>query len=79
MVWARQQEDTGNEFNEGYSSPQSGGVEVVWGWSPTVEAALGMGVANTARSYLRLTRTDGTFVYIYVDTGTTVVCSTTQP
>jgi hypothetical protein len=79
MVWARQQQDTGNQFYDGYSNQQTGGVETVWGWSPTVEAALGMGVTTPALTYLRLTRGDGTFVYIYVSSGTTVTCSTSQP
>lgn len=78
MAFIRVQRDDGCQENRAQGG-NSENAEDIWSFSPTVEAAIGRGVVNTARTYLRLTRTDGTFVYIYVDTGTTVVCSTTQP
>jgi hypothetical protein len=62
--------ETDGEFGVVFDST-SAGVEIA--------AALGRGVTDTDRTYIRLKRSDGTSVYIYVDTGTTVVCSTTKP
>lgn len=79
-MWIRQQLDTGEEKNLA-----SGGAselqERITEWDLNVDSALGRGtgVVGANLSYLQLRRTDGTKVYIYVDTGTTVVCSTTRP
>ena len=78
-MWIRKQLDTGDQKFEANETSSAAGVENITEWDVNVDAALGRGVANSARTYLKLRRTDGTIVYIYVDTGTTVVCSTTQP
>jgi len=44
-----------------------------------IEAGFCRGTTDTDRTALYLKRSDGTRVYIYVDTGTTVVCSATHP
>lgn len=44
-----------------------------------VDAAFGRGATDTDRTYVRLKRSDGTSVYLYVDTGTTLTVSTTAP
>lgn len=78
-MWIRSQVDDGTERKTA-SGGNSEFAEVVTEWDAgTVDAALGRGVTDTDRTYLRLRRSDGTSVYIYVDTGTTVSCSTTQP
>lgn len=78
-MWIRQQLDTGDEKTIANEASSFGGCERVTEWDVNVVAALGRGVADTDRTYLQLCRSDGTKVYIYVDTGTTVVCSATQP
>lgn len=77
-MWITQQTDNGDQklLAQGGGSETS---EAITEWATGVDAGLGRGVVNAARSYLRLRRTDGTIVYIYVDTGTTVACSTTRP
>lgn len=45
----------------------------------SVDAAFGRGTTDTDRTYVRLKRSDGTSVYLYVDTGTTLTVSTTAP
>lgn len=82
-MWIRQQKDDGYEVNlaSGGNSENAG---VLWEFTRSdagvaVEAGFVRGVTDTDRSALKLTRSDGTAVYIYVDTGTTVVCSTTAP
>lgn len=77
-MWIRQQLDDGTEkfVADGNNSEVQ---ERITEWEPDVDAALGRGATDTSRSYLRLRRSDGTSVYIYVDTGTTVSCSTTKP
>lgn len=77
-MWARKQNDTGDQVFEA-SGGGSENAESIWSFAPTVDAAIGRGATNTNRSYLRLNRSDGVSVYIYVDTGTTVLCSTTRP
>lgn len=78
-MWIRSQVDDGTERKTA-SGGNSEFVEVLTEWDPgTVDAALGRGVVDTDRTYLRLRRSDGTSVYLYVDTGTTLVVSTTQP
>lgn len=44
-----------------------------------IEAGFARGTADTDRTALYLKRSDGTRVYVYVDTGTTLVCSATHP
>lgn len=48
-------------------------------WEAGVDAALVRGVTDTDRTAVKLRRSDGTAVYLYVDTGTTLVVSTTAP
>jgi hypothetical protein len=79
-MWIRQQIDDGTEkvLASGGNSEFS---ERITEWDLNVDASLGRGtgVVGTDLSYVQLRRTDGTKVYIYVDTGTTVVCSATRP
>lgn len=77
MSWIRKQSDTGDQVFEAGSGSENS--ENIWSFAPTVEAAIGRGAVDTDRTYLRLMRSDGTNVYIYVDTGTTVLCSTAKP
>lgn len=44
-----------------------------------VDAAFGRGTTDADRTYVRLKRSDGVSVYLYVDTGTTLVVSATKP
>lgn len=80
-MWIRQQLDTGDEKILANEASAFAGVERITEWDKNVDSALGRGVGTvgTANTYLSLRRTDGTKMYIYVDTGTTVVCSATQP
>lgn len=75
-MWVRRQDDDGSET---YLA-QGGGSEFAARkieWDTNVDAEIRRGTTSTARTGLKLRRTDGTAVYISVDTGTTVVCSTT--
>lgn len=45
----------------------------------SVEAAFVRGASDTDRTGIKLKRSDGTAVYLYVDTGTTLTVSTTAP
>jgi hypothetical protein len=73
------QDDLGNVkiVAQGGGSETDG--EVIVEWDANVDAALVRGTVDTDRTALALRRSDGTRVYIYVDTGTTVLCSTTHP
>lgn len=53
--------------------------EVVFKFASGVEFAIGRGATDADRTYSRVTRSDGTSVYNYVDTGTTAAVSTTKP
>jgi len=77
-MWIRNQLDDGTEkfVADGNDSENQ---ERITEWALNVDAAMGRGATDTDRTYLRLRRSDGTSVYIYVDTGTTVSCSTTKP
>lgn len=85
-MWARKQESDGSEYfvaSGGNSENSERGS--IWDFgnannpNGAFEASMGRGVTSTSRTYVKLCRTDGTPVYISVDTGTTVVCSTAQP
>ena len=78
-MWIRQQLDTGDEKHIANEASSFAGCERITEWDVNVDLAMGRGVADSDRTYLALRRSDGTKVYIYVDTGTTVVCSATQP
>lgn len=78
-MWLRQQLDTGDEKFIANEASSFAGSERITEWDSGIDAAMGRGVVDADRTYVRLRRSDGTSVYIYVDTGTTVVCSTTQP
>jgi hypothetical protein len=84
-MWVRNQDDSGNQILEATEDSKVG-TEVLHRWDTTnagidIEAGFGRGVqaANVLRTYIKLKRTDGTTVYVSVDTGTTVVASTTRP
>lgn len=77
-MWIRQQLDDGTEKYVADGN-DSGNQERIVEWGSGIDLAMGRGATDTDRTYLRLRRSDGTSVYIYVDTGTTVVCSTTKP
>lgn len=82
-MWVVQQDEDGNAKLLA-SGGNSENAEVIAEFDRTdaggvIDAALGRGATDTDRTYLRLRRSDGTSVYIYVDTGTTVLCSTTAP
>lgn len=78
-MWIRNQIDTGDQEFVGDDGNGETTSESVFRFAPTVTAAFGRGATDTDRTYVRLGRSDGTSVYIYVDTGTTVLCSTTKP
>ena len=52
---------------------------VTFEWASGVDAQLVRGTTDTDRTAVALRRSDGTKVYLYVDTGTTLVVSTTAP
>ncbi len=82
-MWVLQQNDDGtttalatgggsetSELKVEFDRTDAGGI---------IDAAIGRGSVDTDRTYLRLRRSDGTSVYLYVDTGTTLTVSTTAP
>lgn len=79
-MWIREQPDTGDEVFEASGNNSEFAERITrWDGSATpVEAALGRGVANTARTYLRLMNSAGTIYYIYIDTNALLI-STVQP
>ena len=52
---------------------------VTFQWANGVDAQLVRGATDTDRTAIALRRSDGTRVYLYVDTGTTLVVSATAP
>lgn len=72
------QDDEGNVIFEA-DGGGSENEEFIVRFDEDVEAAVGRGETDTDRTYLRLKRSDGTDVYLYVDTGTTLTVSTTKP
>lgn len=52
---------------------------VTFQWATGVDAQLVRGTTDTDRTAIALRRSDGTRVYLYVDTGTTLVVSATAP
>lgn len=52
---------------------------VTFQWADGVDAQLVRGATDTDRTAVALRRSDGTRVYLYVDTGTTLVVSATAP
>ena len=56
----------------------SGSVTFQWAVGVDAQLVRGSG-ANASRTAIALRRTDGTRVYLSVDTGTTLVVSTTAP
>lgn len=71
----------GNAVSDGVNTlvvvPPTG--TVTFQWATGVDAQLIRGVTDADRTCLSLRRSDGTRVYLYVDTGTTLVVSTTAP
>lgn len=78
-MWVQRQLDDGSAQQQA----SGGGSDIApWllEWAENIDAGFTRGSgANVSRTVLKLRRTDGTAVYISVDTGTTVVCSTTAP
>lgn len=62
--------ETDGEFGVIFDELASGAV---------VEAGFGRGTVDTDRTCVYLKRSDGTKIYLYVDTGTTLVVSATHP
>lgn len=79
MAWLKLQTDLGHMMFQASGGGSETLGEVQFEWAPGVTAALVRGTADTDRTALAICRSDGTVVYIYVDTGTTVVCSATHP
>lgn len=52
---------------------------VTFQWASGVDAQLIRGATDTDRTAIALRRSDGTRIYLYVDTGTTLVVTTTAP
>lgn len=52
---------------------------VTFQWASGVDAQLVRGTTDTDRTAIALRRSDGARVYLYVDTGTTLVVSATAP
>ena len=52
---------------------------VTFEWATGVDAQIVRGAVDTDRTAIALRRSDGTRVYLYVDTGTTLVVSATAP
>lgn len=52
---------------------------VTFEWASGVDAQLVRGTTDTDRTALAIRRSDGTRIYLYVDTGTTLVVSATAP
>lgn len=52
---------------------------VTFEWASGVDAQLIRGATDADRTALALRRSDGTRIYLYVDTGTTLVVSATAP
>ncbi len=77
-MWIRQQLDTGDEKYIANEASNFAGTERISEWDKNVDFAVGRGVAQPTRTYLRLRNTAGTVYYVYIDT-TTLVASTTQP
>ncbi len=82
-MWIVQQNDDGSAKLLA-SGGNSENAEVVVEFDRTdaggvIDAALGRGATDTDRTYLRLRRSDGVSVYVYVDTNTTLLCSTSAP
>lgn len=61
------------------AAPDSAAKSVKVTFATNVDAEIGRGATDADRTYIALRRSDGTKVYIYVDTGTTVLCSATKP
>lgn len=83
MFALRQVDDGSAKFiAQGGGSETDGNFGVIFDESGAlpIEAGFGRGTgANISRTFAFLTRTDGTRVYLSVDTGTTLVVSATHP
>lgn len=76
-MWTLSQNNGNALLQTTRESKDTGNVTVEW--ETGVDAALIRGVTDTDRTAVRLRRSDGTAVYLYVDTGTTLVVSATAP
>ncbi len=81
-MFIMKQEDDGNVVFE--ASEGSEDCEFLARFSTTdagltADAGFGRATGDTDKTYLKLRRNDGTPVYIYVDSGTTVTASGTKP
>lgn len=77
-MWVKQQLDDGS-IKHTASGGNSENAPVLFEFAENVDCGFIRGVTDTDRTAVKLRRSDGTAVYIYVDTGTTVLCSTTAP
>ena len=77
-MWIQKQEDDGS-VKQVASGGNSENASALWEFAENVDIGFVRGVSDTDRTALKLRRSDGTAVYIYVDTGTTVLCSGTAP
>lgn len=82
-MFGLRQDDNGNAkfVAQGGGSETDGEFGAIFdeSGSTPIEAGFGRGVTDADRTFLYLKRSDGTRVYLYVDTGTTLVVSTTKP
>lgn len=78
MAFTRTQADNGDQVYVA-DGGNSDVAENLTEFAPGVDAGFGRGATDTDRTYVKLCRSDGTPVYLYVDTGTTLTVSTTKP
>lgn len=78
MAFNRIQDDEGNQIFVA-DGGNSENAENITEFEEGVDAAFGRGETSTGRTYIRLRRTDGTNVYLSVNTGTTLTVSSSKP
>lgn len=81
-MFIQKNEDTGNtifEAAQGSEDCEFGARFSTTDAGVAAEAAFGRATGDTDKTYVRLKRNDGTDVYLYVDSGTTLTVSATKP
>ena len=78
MAFYKQQDEDGNQvfLADGGGSEEA---ETIVEFADGVTAAIGRGSTDTDITYIRLNRADGSDIYLYVSSGTTITASTTKP
>lgn len=77
-MWVMQQIDNGDtQFTADGGASEN--AEVIFQFAPGVTAGFGRGATDLDRTYLFIRRSDGTKMFLFVDTGTTLSVSTTKP